>query len=90
MSEFKTLLNEQLKDEDFKKEWDSLALRYSIVEQLLKLRQSYHLTQKQFAQKVGTTQAVISRIENGSVNIGIDFIEKVAKAFNKNVKMQLV
>ena len=44
----------------------------------------------QLAEKLNTTQAVISRIENGTVNIGIDFIDKLAKAFNKRVEINLV
>ena len=32
----------------------------------------YKLTQAELAKKLGTTQTVISRIENGSVNVGID------------------
>ena len=90
MSEFHEFLQEQLKDEVFKKEWDKLELRYTIIEQFLKLRIKYDLTQKQFAERVGTTQAVISRIENGNVNIGIDFLERVAKAFGKQVEVRLV
>jgi transcriptional regulator with XRE-family HTH domain len=42
------------------------------------------------AKKVGTTQAVISRIENGTVNIGIDFLEKIARAFNKKVEFHII
>ena len=90
MSEFQDYLKEHLKDEAFKKEWDKLELRYKIIEQILQLRIKYHLTQKQFAEKVGTTQAVISRIENGNVNIGVDFLERVAKAFGKQVEVRLV
>jgi len=90
MSELHEFSQEQLKDEVFKKEWDKLELRYTIKEQFLKLRIKYNLTQKQFAERVGTTQAVISRIENGNVNIGVDFLERVAKAFGKQVEVRLV
>ncbi|UFS63637.1 helix-turn-helix transcriptional regulator [Sulfurimonas sp. HSL-3221] len=90
MSEFQDFLKEQLKDEKFKAEWDRLELRYRVIEQILKLRMKYDLTQKQFAEKVGTTQAVISRIENGNVNIGIDFLDRVAKAFGKKVEVKLI
>ncbi len=37
--------------------------------------------------KIGTTQAVISRIENGNVNIGIDTIQKIAKAFGITARL---
>ena len=46
-------------------ELDNLELRYAIIKQLVKLRNSYNLSQTQLAKKIGTTQSVISRIENG-------------------------
>jgi len=90
MSDFRKHLDESLKDEEFKKEWDNLELRYAVIKQLIKIRNSYNLSQAQLAEKLNTTQAVISRIENGTVNIGIDFIEKLARAFDKKVELRLV
>lgn len=58
--------------------------------ELIKLRNSYSLTQTEFAKKIGAAQAVISRIENGTVNVGIDFLEKTAKAFDKKVEFEIV
>ena len=90
MSDLQKYLKKSLKDEEFKKEWDKLELRYAVIKQLIKIRNSYNLSQAQLAEKLNTTQAVISRIENGTVNIGIDFIDKLAKAFNKRVEINLV
>ena len=90
MSDFRKQLAEELKDEEFKKEWDKLELRYAVIKQLIKIRNTYNLSQAQLAEKLNTTQAVISRIENGTVNIGIDFIERLAKAFNKRVEINLI
>jgi predicted transcriptional regulator len=89
MSDFKKHLNKSLEDEEFKKEWDKLELRYAVVEQLIKLRNAYNLSQTELAKKIGTTQAVISRIENGTVNVGIDFLAKVAKAFDKKIEINI-
>ena len=90
MDDLDKFLNKQLKNEEFKKEWDKLELRYAVIKQLIKIRNNYNLSQAQLAEKLNTTQAVISRIENGTVNIGIDFIEKLAKAFDKKVELRLV
>jgi len=90
MSDLQKYLNESLKDEEFKEEWDKLELRYAVIKQLIKIRNTYNLSQAQLAEKLNTTQAVISRIENGTVNIGINFIERLAKAFNKRVEINLV
>jgi predicted transcriptional regulator len=90
MSDFRQHLNEKLQNPEFKQEWNDLELRYTIIKQLIKLRNAYNLSQTQLANKIGTTQAVISRIENGTTNIGIDFLEKIARAFNKKVEFQII
>ena len=90
MSDLQKHLSEELKDPNFKKEWEKLELRYSVIKQIIKIRNTYNLSQAQLAEKLNTTQAVISRIENGTVNISIDFIERLAKAFNKRVEINLV
>jgi predicted transcriptional regulator len=90
MSDFRKHLNKSLEDEEFKKEWDKLELRYAVVEQLIKLRNAYNLSQTELAKKIGTTQAVISRIENGTVNVGIDFLAKIAKAFDKKIEINIL
>ncbi len=90
MDDFREHLNKKLQDKRFHEAWDKSELRYSVIKQMIKLRNNYNLSQSEFANKVGTTQAVISRIENGTVNVGIDFLEKVAKAFDKRIELEIV
>jgi len=90
MSDFRKHLDEKLQNKAFQEEWEAQELRYIVIQQLIKLRNTYGLSQSQLAEKLNTTQAVISRIENGTVNIGIDFIERLAKAFDKKVELRLV
>jgi predicted transcriptional regulator len=90
MSDFREHLNEKLNDPAFQKEWEALDLRYAVIEQLIRLRNTYGLSQAQLAEKLNTTQAVISRIENGTVNIGIDFVDRLARAFDKRVELKMV
>ena len=90
MSDFKKHLEERLENPEFKKEWDNSELRYMVIKQLIKLRNAYNLSQTELAKKIGTTQAVISRIENGTTNVGIDFLEKIARAFNKKIEFHIV
>ena len=90
MSDLQKYLDKQLEDPEFKEEWDKLELRYAVIKQLIKIRNNYNLSQAQLAEKLNTTQAVISRIENGTVNIGIDFIEKLARAFDKKIELKFI
>jgi len=90
MSDFTKFLDTQLENPKFKKEWDKLEFRYVVIKEIIKIRNSYNLSQAQLAEKLNTTQSVISIIENGTVNIGIDFLDKLARAFDKKVEIRLV
>ncbi len=87
MDDFNKLLNEELKNPEFKQEWEKLELRYIIVKQLIKLRNSYNLSQSELAKKIGTTQAVISRIENGSVNVALIWSNALQNLLTSRLKL---
>ena len=65
-SEFDVFLEEQMKDEEFRAEFDALRPEYEIREQILKARIEKNLTQKQTKEATGLTQQVISRIESNT------------------------
>lgn len=87
MDDFTEYLNGQLKNKDFKEEWDRLELRYQFIRKLISLREQNKISQEELAKRVGTSQAVISRIENGSVNVGIDMIQRIAVAFGRKAEV---
>ena len=62
-------LNEQMKDESFKKEYDALGPEYEIISSLIDARKACNVTQKQLSETTGIAQSDISKIENGSKNI---------------------
>jgi DNA-binding XRE family transcriptional regulator len=69
--------------EMLKAEYEALAPEYEVKAQLIKLRKSSNLSQKDLAELAHTTQAHISRLENGNYNASIDFLKKIATAFGK-------
>ncbi len=87
---FNDFLNEQLKDPDFKKEYDSLEVEYDIINQIIKTRLEQNLTQADLAKKVGTAQSNISRLESGNYNPTLEFLEKVANSLGKKLKISFV
>ncbi len=90
MDDFDRILKKNLKNPKFKAEWDKLRFRSHVINLLVDLRHENNLTQKALADKLGASQAVISRIENGNVNIGIDFLSKIAKTFGKDISITLI
>ena len=60
----------------------------SLGEQITHLRETQGLTQKQLAEKIGTTQSAIARIESDKQNIGTDLLRKISTALHKNLLMR--
>jgi len=71
----KTFLKQQLKDEDFKKQWC-----IPDAEELTIIRKLEGLTQKQLSKKSGVMQPAISRLENNSESATLKLVGKLAYA----------
>ena len=54
------------KDEEFYQAYQRETLINLISKMLVELRERAHLTQKELAEKAGTTQPVIARLESGT------------------------
>jgi predicted transcriptional regulator len=80
---YKDLLKNELKNKEFKKEYQALEEEFLLAKEIIKLRKINKLTQKELAIKVGTSQPAIARIESGSYkNISLSLLRRVANALN--------
>ncbi len=50
-----------------------------------KAREDNRMTQNDLAEKIGTTQSVIARIEKGEQNLSTETLSKISKALNKEI-----
>ncbi|MCG6146525.1 MULTISPECIES: helix-turn-helix domain-containing protein [Leptospira] len=81
--DFDSLLKKEIKDKNFKSEYDALANEFTLAKEIIKLRKKRHLTQKDLALKIGTSQPAIARLESGNYrNLSLSFINKLAKALD--------
>ncbi len=81
----KDLKDELFESEEVKEEYDSLDVIYEIKKQIIRYRIENNLTQKELAEKIGTKQSAISRLENDDYNPSIEFLDKVARALDKKL-----
>lgn len=81
-------LKEQLKDPEFKKEWEKSEVAYQATRALIDARIKGKISQRELAKKAGTTQAVISRIENMSVNPSIGLLQRLAGSLGKKLEIK--
>jgi predicted transcriptional regulator len=88
--EFGRFKAELLRNPKIKAEYDALDPEYELIGQLIKARIDENMTQKQLAEKIGTKQSCIARLESGNYNPSFQFLQKVAGALNKRLTISLV
>lgn len=87
---FRVLKARLLKDKAIKKAYDDLGPEFELIEAIIRKRLQQGLTQTQLAKKIGSKQPVISRLEQGTYNPSVKFLNRVAKALKAKVKISIV
>ena len=78
---YKNLLNKELKNSEFRKEYEDLEEEFEIAEEVIKLRLKSGLTQKALAKRVKTSQPTIARLESGRYrNVSLSFLKRIGRA----------
>ncbi|MBU5463446.1 helix-turn-helix domain-containing protein [Anaerotignum sp. MSJ-24] len=90
MSEFRELLNEQLKDPEFEKEWNEIQPEMDVIRAMVDMRIKQNLTQKELASRTGIDQADISKLENGTKNPSLKLLKKLATGMGMQLKIEFV
>lgn len=90
MSKFKELLNEQLKNPEFKKEWDNIQPEMDVIRAMIDTRIAQNITQKELAKRTGINQADISKLENGTRNPSLKMLKRLAEGMGMALKIEFV
>lgn len=89
MSDFRDYLNKQLKNPDFKAEWDALEPEYQIIRAMLEARSEKNITQKELSALTGIPQADISRLENGNANPSLRTLRRLANGLGTTIRLEI-
>lgn len=87
---FRETLNEQLKDPEFKKEWDAQQPEFQIIRAMIDARTEQNLTQKNLSERTGINQADISRLERGTANPSLRTLQRLADGLGFVLKLEFV
>lgn len=82
-------LAEQMKNPRFRKAWEEVQGENGLTRELVRLRVEHGLTQAQVAEKVGTKQAAISRLEHRPPKRPTELLCKVANLYGCEVRAHL-
>ncbi|MDP3947943.1 MAG: helix-turn-helix transcriptional regulator [bacterium] len=83
------LHREWMKDPEHRREYEKLEPEFQIARQIIGARIKNKMTQEDLAEKAGTAQAVISRLENMTGKPSISLLQKVAHALNTKIKVTI-
>lgn len=87
---YRTFRDEQLRDPEVKREYDALESEFSLAREVLELRRQQNLTQKELAERMGTSQPAIARVESGNYrNVSLAFIRRLADALGARPEIHL-
>ncbi|HUW63896.1 MAG TPA: helix-turn-helix transcriptional regulator [Spirochaetia bacterium] len=79
-----------MKDPAFQEAYEELQPEYQLIKALIRQRLEKHMTQSELAEKVGTRQSSIARLESGSYNPSFRFLKKVANALDARLEVTIV
>jgi DNA-binding XRE family transcriptional regulator len=76
-------LKEQLKNNEFRNEYNDYEEEFEIAKQIIKFRKKKNMTQKELAILAETSQPAIARLESGEYkNLSLKFLRKIGKVFD--------
>ena len=86
-------VQELLSDSEVKEEYDKLETEFALLREILMARQSAGMTQAQIADRMGTQQASVARLENGlaSGNLpSLSMLKRYANAVGRKSEIRFV
>ena len=86
---FEKYFQNSLKDPKFKKLWEKSEIEYQISRQIIRKRLERKMSQQELAKRAGTTQAIISQIENSSLNPSLDLLKRISLGLGSKLNIQI-
>ena len=90
MKSLKQFKEEQMKDEEFVKEYEDIQPELDVIRAIVEARTSQNMTQKELAECTGINQADISKLENGIRNPSVNLLKRLAEGMGMNLKIEFV
>lgn len=90
MKSYTNIKRQLLEDKEIRKAYDKISPEFDLAQAIIEKRIEKGLTQAELARKIKTKQSAISRLESGTYNPSLAFLEKVAKALDARVAVSLL
>lgn len=90
MKKLATLKREMLKNPEVRKAYEAVKPEYEIARELIRARTRAGLSQSEIAQRMGTTQSAVARMESGTHVVSISTLIRFAEATDSRTVVRLV
>ncbi|MCY3852821.1 MAG: helix-turn-helix transcriptional regulator [Gammaproteobacteria bacterium] len=90
MTKLKDLKAHFMEDPEFREEYARVDEEYALIEALIRARAAANLTQTELAQRLGTTQSAVARLEGGRVSPSIATLRRYAEATGTRLTVGLI
>ena len=83
-------MDEQLKNDEFRKEWENSQPELDVIRAIVDARTSQNLAQKELSERTGINQADISKLENGTRNPSLNLLKRLADGRDMMLELKFV
>lgn len=83
-------MDEQLKNDEFRKEWENSQPELDVIRAIVDARTSQNLTQKELSERIGINQADISKLENGTRNPSLNLLKRLADGMDMMLELKFI
>ena len=90
MKTLNDMLSNQLKDDEFRREYEAIQPELDVIRAIVDARTSQNLTQKELAERTGINQADISKLENGTRNPSVNLLKRLADGMGMALRIEFV
>ena len=90
MKTLNEMFSEEMKNEEFRKEYEAIQPELDVIRAMVDARNSVNMTQKELSERTGISQADISKIENGTRNPSLNLLKRLAEGMGMTLKIEFV
>ena len=90
MTKLADLKQRLLENPDVREEYARVDAEFSLIEAMIRARRDAKLTQAELAERIGTTQSAIARLEAGRVSPSISTLRRYAEATGHQLQVGFV
>lgn len=86
----KKYLAGEMKDPEFRRLYEDAGIELKVAFEIAKAREAAKVTQGELARRIKTKQQTISRIEQGSQNLTLVTLDRIARALKGSLEVRIV